>query len=410
VSRLELAAEIFGGALMRRRFERLLEESRGLGTSLFTSLHGQAAILDRQGLIVAVNEAWAQAGRADGDGGANVGVGDNYLEECRAAAERGDTDAEGVLRGLGAVLESAVSGFATEYRTRTAADERWLEILAEPLRRAEGGAVVTLLDITARKRAELEAGRLREDLAHLTRVSTLGQLAASLAHELNQPLTAILSNAQAAQILMSRPSPDLDEVREILAEVVSDDKRAGEVIRRLRDLFKKGTRERAPLDVNELIQEVLRMLQNDIALRGASLRADLAKGLPLVEGDRIQLQQVVLNLAVNALDAMTDQPAGRRHLTIRSALDETTMRIEVADTGRGIDEADRERLFQPFFTTKPTGMGMGLAIARSIVEAHGGRLSVASHPGRGAVFQVTFPTTVATAPRRSAREAAGPPA
>ena len=131
------------------------------------------------------------------------------------------------------------SGFSTEYRTRTAAGERWLELLAEPLRRAEGGAVVTLLDITDRKRAELEAGRLRDDLAHLTRVSTLGQLAASLAHELNQPLTAILSNVQAAQMLMSRPSPDLDEVREILCEVVTDDKRAGEVIRRLSALVQE---------------------------------------------------------------------------------------------------------------------------------------------------------------------------
>jgi signal transduction histidine kinase len=396
VRRLELSAEIFGGALMRRRFERLLGESRGLGTSLFTSLHGQAAILDRRGVIVAINEAWAQAGRADGDGRAHARIGDNYLEELQASIERGDPDADGVLRGLAAVLESGTSGFSTEYRTRTAAGEGWLEILGEPLRRSEGGAVVTLLDITDRKRAELEAGRLRDELAHLTRVSTLGQLAASLAHELNQPLTAILSNAQAAQILMSRPSPDLDEIREILAEVVTDDKRAGEVIRRLRELFKKGARERVPLDVNELIREVLRMLHHDIVLRGASLRADLTKGLPLVEGDRIQLQQVVLNLAVNGLDAMTDQPAGGRHLTIRSGLEETKMRIEVADTGRGIDEADRERLFQPFYTTKPTGMGMGLAIARSIVEAHGGSLSVARHAGPGTSFHVTFPTTVAS--------------
>ena len=396
VSRLELAAEIFGGALMRRRFESLLEESRGLGRSLFTSIHGQAAILDRLGIVVAVNEAWAEGGHGKGPGGAPARVGDSYLDQWRAAVDRGDLEAESVRRGLVAVLEKAAPGFSLEYRTGAAENERWIELLAEPLRRPEGGAVVTLVDISDRKRAELETGRLREDLAHLTRVSTLGQLAASLAHELNQPLTAILSNVQAAQMLMKRPSPDLDEVREILSEVVTDDKRAGEVIRRLSTLFKKGAGERVPLDVNELIQEVLRMLRNDIALRGASLRAELTTGLPLVEGDRIQLQQVVLNLAVNGLDAMTDQPAGRRHLTIRSGLDQTNMRIEIADTGRGIDEADRERLFQPFFTTKPTGMGMGLAIARSIVEAHGGRLSVASHPGPGATFHVTFPTTGAS--------------
>jgi two-component system sensor kinase FixL len=382
---------------MRRRFERLLEESRGLGRSLFTSLHGQAAILDRRGTIVAVNEAWAHAAGTIREVDATARVGDSYLGICRAAVERGHLDPESVLEGVRSVLEQAATGFSTEYRIPTAAGERWLELLVEPLRRAEGGAVVTVVDITDRKGSELEAARLREDLAHLTRVSTLGQLAGSLAHELNQPLTAILSNAQAAQMLLSRPSPDLDEVREILSEVVTDDKRAGQVIRRLSSLFQKGERVRAPLDMNELIREVLRLLHNDIALRGASLHADLGAGLPLVEGDRIQLQQVVLNLAVNGLDAMNDQPAGRRHLEIRSALHQTRMQIEVADTGRGITAADRERLFEPFYTTKPTGMGMGLAIARSIVEAHGGSLSVASDPGPGAIFRVTFPTMVTSA-------------
>jgi signal transduction histidine kinase/ABC-type uncharacterized transport system substrate-binding protein len=395
VKRLRLSAEIFASTLMRRRFERLLEESRGFGTSLFASLHGQVAVLDRRGTIVAVNAAWAQAARAEGVGGATTLVGASYLEARRAALERAEPDAGEVLRGLVAVLENAEPGFSIEYRTAGPGGERWFELLAEPLRRAEGGAVITLVDITDRKRAELEAGRLRDDLAHLTRVSTLGELAASLAHELNQPLTAILSNVQAAQILLDRDSPDLAEVREILSEVVTDDERAGEIIRHLRSLFKKGQRERAPLDVNELIREVLRLLQNDVALRGASFRVDLGAGLPLVEGDRVQLQQVVLNLVVNGLDAMRDRPPGERHLTIRSSLDKTKMQIEVADLGQGIPEADRERLFEPFYTTKPAGMGMGLAIARSIVEAHGGSLSVVNRPGVGATFRVLIPTTVA---------------
>jgi PAS domain-containing protein len=359
VRRLELSADIFGSALMRRRFERMLEESRGLETSLFTSLHGQAAILERQGTIVAVNQAWTQGGRSEGDGIAPARVGDNYLEELQTAVENGDPDADGVLRGLVAVLGSGTSGFSTEYRTRTVAGERWLEILAEPLRRSAGGAVVTLLDITDRKRAELEAGRLREDLAHLTRVSTLGELAASLAHELNQPLTAILANVQAAQMLMKRPSPDLDEVREILSEVVTDDKRAGEVIRRLGSLFKKGKGERLPLDVNELIGEVLRLLRHDIVLRGASLRTDLGTDLPLVEGDRIQLQQVVLNLAVNGLDAMRDQPAGRRQLTISSGMDRTKMRIEVRT--RGAASTRRTGTVSSSPSTRPSPRAWGWA-------------------------------------------------
>jgi signal transduction histidine kinase len=310
---------------------------------------------------------------------------------CRASRDRGEPDAEAVLRGLVNVLENAAPTFSIEYRILRAAGERWFELLAEPLRRAEGGAVITLVDVTDRKRAELEAGRLRDELTHVARVSTLGELAASLAHELNQPLTAILSNVQAAQIILSRPSPDLDEVREILAEVVDDDERAGQVIKRLRALYQKGPGERVPLDVNDLVREVVRLLRHDVLLRGAALRMELGAGLPMVEGDRIQLQQVVLNLLLNGLDAMGEQPNGERRLSIRSGLEGRNLRIEVADTGRGVSEADRERLFQPFYTTKAAGMGMGLAISRSIVEAHGGDLTLASPPGAGAVFHVTIP-------------------
>jgi signal transduction histidine kinase len=290
-------------------------------------------------------------------------------------------------------------GSEVRYRPPSAWDQYRREILgALAVVLLQAALVVGLLvQAGRRRRAELEAGRLRGDLAHLNRVSTLGELAASLAHELNQPLTAILSNVQAAQILLSRDSPDLEEIREILSDVASDDERAGQVIRRLRDLFTKGAGEKAPLDVNELIREVLRLLHNDVTLRGALLRADLGVGLPLVEGDRIQLQQVVLNLVVNGLDAIGDQPPGERNLTIRSSLERTKMRIDVADSGPGIPESDRERLFQPFFTTKRSGMGMGLAIARTIVEAHGGDLSVVTHPGAGALFRVTIPTTGAGA-------------
>jgi signal transduction histidine kinase/ABC-type uncharacterized transport system substrate-binding protein len=385
VSRLELSAEVFGSALMRRRFERLLEESRGFGSTLFASIHGQVAVLDQEGRIVAVNEAWDAA---------LAPVGANYVERCGAGLVRQEAEARAAVAGLRAVLDGAAPRHALEYTVGPPEGPRWIEMLVEPLRREAGGAVVTLGDVTDRKRAESEARRLREDLAHVTRVSTLGELAASLAHELNQPLTAILSNVQTAQILLRRAAPDLDEIREILADVADDDKRAGEVIVRLKSLFRKGPIQRTRLDVNELIREVLRLLQNDAMLRGASLRNDLLATPPTVEGDRIQLQQVFLNLMVNGLEAMRDQPAGRSILTIRSGLDAGVMWIEVADTGRGIVEADRERLFEPFHTTKATGMGMGLTIARSIVEAHGGKLSLASDPGAGAVFRVTIPTLV----------------
>jgi two-component system sensor kinase FixL len=230
----------------------------------------------------------------------------------------------------------------------------------------------------------------------MNRVSTLGELAASLAHEMNQPLTAIRSNVQVAQRLMRSDSPDLDELREILTDLAHDEDRAGQVIRRLRALFQKGQRERVPLDANELIREVARLLQAEIVIRSASLRTYLNKGLPPIQGDRVQLQQVVLNLALNGLDAMRGLPAGERVLTIRSSLEEAELLIEVEDRGHGIAEADREYVFTPFFTTKATGMGMGLNIARSIVEAHGGSLSLTSKPGAGTSFYVRIPTGLVT--------------
>jgi signal transduction histidine kinase len=391
VRRLEVSAEVFGSALMHRRFARLLDESRGFGTTLFASMQGQAAVLDRRGVILAVNEAWAKAVRGGRSGAPPALVGTSCLDACRAAHIGGEQEAENVVAGIVDVLEGVAPRYSVEYRVGAAEGERWLEMLAEPLRRANGGAVLTVVDITHRKRVEAEAVRLRDDLAHVSRVSTLGQLAASLAHELNQPLAAILSNAQAAQKLLARPSPDLDEIREILTDVVEDDKRAGDVIRGLREFFQKGHRDRAPVDLNELSREVTRLVQHDVTLRGASIRTHLRAELPLIDGDSIQLQQVVLNLMVNGLDAMRDLPSAQSVLTIRSGLEQGMMWIEVADTGRGIAEADRERLFQPFFTTKTTGIGMGLVIARSIMTAHGGDLSLVD-PGPGAVFRMTIPT------------------
>jgi signal transduction histidine kinase/ABC-type uncharacterized transport system substrate-binding protein len=391
LNRLRFAGEILAGALMRRRFETILAERQGVSTPLFASLYGRVAVLDRHGEILAVNDAWIRAAHSAPEAAGRGAVGGNYLDSCRAAAARDDPAAIAVAQGLAAVLDGVAPSFSTEYRIASAGGDGWTELMVQPLQRPEGGAVVTLVDVTDRKRAEMEAGRLREDLAHLTRVSTLGELAASLAHELNQPLTAILSNVQAAQLLLDRESPDLGEIREILREVVSDDKRAGEVIQGLRALFRKGIRDKGRLDLNELVREVSRLLDNDVALGGVALRLELDAGLPPVDGDRVQLQQVILNLAVNGLDAVRDRPAGERHLAIRSSLAGRTARIEVADSGPGIAFADRTRLFDPFFTTKPGGMGMGLAIARSIMEAHGGSLSVTDDTGEGSTFFAVFP-------------------
>ncbi|QSQ19431.1 nodulation protein V [Pyxidicoccus parkwayensis] len=242
------------------------------------------------------------------------------------------------------------------------------------------------------KLAELEARRTLDQLAHVSRVAALGELAASLAHELNQPLAAILSNAQAARRLLNATPAELDEVREALGDIISDDKRAGEVIHRMRALLKWGEPRQELHSLNDLVREVARLLANDMNLRGADLRLALAPSLPAVQGDGIQLQQVVLNLLMNAMDAMADVPAGQRQLRVRTASSVPgQVELSVQDSGGGIEPSRLALIFEPFYSTKEHGLGMGLSISRSIVEAHGGRLQAESPPGQGALLRCVLP-------------------
>ena len=248
----------------------------------------------------------------------------------------------------------------------------------------------------SRRRSEMEGQRLRQDLAHVGRVSTMGELTASLAHELNQPLTAILSNAQAAQRILASDKGDLGEIREILGDIVEDDKRAGEVIHRLRGFLKKSNTELAALDIGELVSQVARLVSSDAIIRNVAIRLDLAPELPPVCGDRVQLQQVILNLLMNGLDAMRESGEGERALVLRTVDGPESVVVAVEDSGVGIDEADLDHVFHAFYTTKPDGLGMGLAIARSIVEAHGGHLEARNNPGCGATFSFTLPVIKGT--------------
>jgi signal transduction histidine kinase len=244
----------------------------------------------------------------------------------------------------------------------------------------------------SRRRSEMEGQRLRQDLAHVGRVSTIGALTTSLAHELNQPLTAILSNAEAAEQLLDSGAPNLKEVREILQDIAKDDRRATQVIHRLRGLLRKGALEPSSLDINEIIGEVARLVSADAVGRNVSVRLELAPELPPIWGDRVQLQQVVLNLLLNGLDAMQDAGGGDRSLvlrTVRTGAD--GVQVAVRDSGTGIDEADLDQIFQAFYTTKAAGMGMGLTIARAIVEAHGGRLEARNNAAGGSTFSFTLP-------------------
>jgi two-component system sensor kinase FixL len=248
------------------------------------------------------------------------------------------------------------------------------------------------LDITQRKLAELEAQAHRNEAAHLLRAVSLGELSSALAHELKQPLSAILSNAQAAQLYLARDNFDLDEIRDILRDIVDDDKRARDVIDRLRALMKKSRFQPQPLEANELIRDVLRLMHHDLTGRGVQVVTELTPGLPAIRGDRVQLQQVLINLILNAGDAMSQPAQRRRTLTVRSARGEDSIvRISVADTGGGIPTGDEEAIFEAYHTTKPEGLGLGLSLSRSIVIAHGGHLWAENQVAGGAAFHCTIP-------------------
>ena len=250
------------------------------------------------------------------------------------------------------------------------------------------------IDITRRKQAELAVQQQRNELTHLSRVTTLGELSGSLAHELNQPLAAILSNAQAAQRFLARDNADLAEIQDILKDIVNEDKRAVEVIQRLRLLLKKGEVQHLPVNLNKVVEEVLKIISSDLVNHNINVNIDLAKKLPAVIGDRVQLQQVLLNLIMNACEAMSHTNADRRRLfvhTEQNGIDK--VQVSVGDQGPGIPSESLGSIFEPFFTTKSQGMGLGLPICRTIITAHGGQLWATNNTPRGAVFHFKLPTS-----------------
>jgi PAS domain S-box-containing protein len=295
----------------------------------------------------------------------------------------------------------ASQNFRMEGRLRRADGEyRWVLCNGVPRFEADGafdGYIGSTIDITDQKYAEAERRRGLDEIAHLNRVGAMGELTASLAHELNQPLAAILSNAQAASRLLSGEPRDLSEVRACLTDIVADDKRAGEVIKRVRALLKKEESCSAAVDLNDVVGDVIRLLQNDAMLRKASVAFEPSPNLPVVLGDRVQLHQVVMNLMVNGLEAAQQLP-GDRWLKVRTCRSSGGgVELTVEDSGKGIAESDLARVFEPFFSTKPDGLGMGLSISRSIVQAHSGRLWAENIAGGGALFRCVLPAAQQTA-------------
>ena len=279
-----------------------------------------------------------------------------------------------------------------EFRVQDSGGEvRWIVARG----RAENGNGQRLLgvavDITERKAAEMQAAKDRAELRQMARVSLLGQLSASITHQLNQPLAAILGNAEAAQTMLGRRDVDLAELREICNDIISEDHRASQVLRRLGELYKRGRTTIEPLDLNELVSETLTLVHNELLTRNINVTVDLGSMLPTIEGDRVQLQQVLLNLIVNAADAMRETGIGQRQLAVRTETTATDVRCHVVDRGSGIAAEDMEHLFDAFWTTKAGGMGMGLALCQTIVAAHRGSLTAANNVEGGATFCLDLP-------------------
>jgi PAS domain S-box-containing protein len=386
VRRLRLVAQIFANALARKRSDDLLRESRER-LSLATESAGMGLwIMD-----IPADQVWATDGARELF---SLPSDEELTMESFIRAVHKD-DRSLVRQALEQAMETERKIFF-EYRVQHP-DGRisWVSTRGNSRRNADGeidkimGATI---DVSDRKQAEAEAQVLREELFHVTRVLTLGQLTAAITHEVNQPLAAIKSNAQAALRLLSRETPDLQEIHSALEDIVSDDNRAAEVIMRLRGMMKKERPRQEALDINDIVSQALSLVSGEASMKGISILLEKQAPLPALIGDTIQLQQVILNLIHNGAEAVISAAEGPREIVITTGIIEPGfITVTVSDSGTGVAEGDLERIFKSFFTTKPDGMGMGLAISRSIAEAHGGSLWASNNPGKGAAFHLSLP-------------------
>jgi PAS domain S-box-containing protein len=343
-------------------------------------------MVSEQGLITLVNrQAEIVFGYSREElAGVNVDILVPGRHRDRHAGERSAYVAGATARAMAAGREL--------FARRKDGSELPVEIALSPIH-GDGGlsVLVSIADISERKRADRESAMQRDELAHLSRVVLLAELSGSLAHELNQPLTAILSNAQAAVRFLAHSPPNLDEVRDSLTNIVENDKRAGEVIRRLRAMLRKDRADHRRLDMNDVVLDVLRIIRSDLLNRNVDIVLDLAPALPPIEGDRVQLQQVLLNLVMNGADAMADVASGREIRLQTHATETGGVQITVKDVGRGIPEDDLERIFSPFVTTKTSGIGLGLAVCVSIIQTHRGTIWATNNAGGGAALHFKVP-------------------
>jgi signal transduction histidine kinase len=362
-----------------------------LHSAVLTSMRDAVAITDADGVVIDANPSWTSAqqprapGRLDGVPVRADYFGDRWTD--------GSPDTRRMLNGLNTVLAGSRTHFEMEYSSHDSDDPRWFSISVVPLKGSQHGAVITQHDITERKRSEAVTQQLRDELAQAGRVMTMGMLSAALTHELSQPLAAILANGQVARRLCEKEGEAArPELQEILVDIIDSSRRAGGILRQLRQVFVKGaSNPREPVSLNDVVQDVLHLMRSDLVRDGIAVLSRLAPALPCVPGDRVQFQQLVLNLIVNACESMRDNPAGDRQLTLTTSSSDAGVLLQVEDVGTGIEPARLGAIFDPFFTTKREGLGLGLALCRWIVLAHAGQLRAENNASRGATMHCLLP-------------------
>ena len=390
IARLKIVGEVMAQALVRKRSETALQASEERWRSMFEASNLGISIIGQDLHYVATNSAFQ----------AMLGYTANELLGLTPVDVTAEEDLDVTRTRLAELQQGERPHYeAVKQYRRKDGTILWGHVYASAVQDAESGAkmiIGTLIDITTTRHAQDALRATQSKLAHITRLTTMHEVTAAIAHEVNQPLAAIVANGNAAIRWLRKTPPEIAEAVATVNQIVSDGHRASEVVASIRGLFKKDQHAKVLLDVNAVIREVLELLQGELSSKRVPIRTKLNRNLPQILGDHGQLQQVVLNLVMNAVEAVSDNPVGSRVLNVSSKRSQSEeVIIAVEDSGPGIDAKDFNQIFDAFFTTKSQGMGMGLAICRSIVEAHGGRLWASARRPHGSIFYLTLPSVAA---------------